>query len=318
MNFSEILTQAWKITWKHKVLWIFGILASLGQGGGGGSSNSRVDGSNYTDLPTEWTHTFTQASNYLSQVDWWIWMLVAIVFIVLCFVLYGLSTLGEVGLITGTQQAEKIEGKLQFNTVFRMSQPYFWRIFAFNLLAGLAIALMIVLLVAPLVGLGILTDGIALIFMIPLACVVILPGSIILGIVMRQAVIAMVTENLGMLPGLARAWLVVRKNPGPVAVMAIILAVGGGIVGFIIAIPAVLAVTPIMVPLFTGSTDMLVQAILVSVALICAYSPILLLASGILTAFTSVAWVLTYLRLSRPAADQTPAVAVLSETPPGI
>ena len=35
-NFGEVLTRAWQIIWKHKVLWIFGILASCARGGGGG------------------------------------------------------------------------------------------------------------------------------------------------------------------------------------------------------------------------------------------------------------------------------------------
>ena len=36
-NFGEVLTRAWQIIWKHKVLWIFGILASCGRGSGGGN-----------------------------------------------------------------------------------------------------------------------------------------------------------------------------------------------------------------------------------------------------------------------------------------
>ena len=36
-NFGEVLTRAWQIIWKHRVLWIFGILASCGRGGGGGN-----------------------------------------------------------------------------------------------------------------------------------------------------------------------------------------------------------------------------------------------------------------------------------------
>ena len=34
MDFGEVLTKAWKIIWKFKVLWIFGILSSCGQGSG--------------------------------------------------------------------------------------------------------------------------------------------------------------------------------------------------------------------------------------------------------------------------------------------
>ena len=41
MNYGEVLSSAWKTIWKHKVLWIFGILAGLGAGSGGGSASGR-------------------------------------------------------------------------------------------------------------------------------------------------------------------------------------------------------------------------------------------------------------------------------------
>ena len=49
MNLGEVLSKAWKIIWKNKVLWIFGILSSCGRGsgggGGGGNSNFNSNGS---------------------------------------------------------------------------------------------------------------------------------------------------------------------------------------------------------------------------------------------------------------------------------
>ena len=43
-NFGEVLTRAWQIIWKHRVLWIFGILASCGRGGGGGNGGGGNSG----------------------------------------------------------------------------------------------------------------------------------------------------------------------------------------------------------------------------------------------------------------------------------
>ncbi len=56
-NFGEVLTRAWQITWKYKVLWIFGILASCSRGGGGGSSGGSSvsggsDGNGYSPFDT--------------------------------------------------------------------------------------------------------------------------------------------------------------------------------------------------------------------------------------------------------------------------
>ena len=43
-NFGEVLTRAWQIIWKHKILWVFGILASFARGSGGGSSGGGNSG----------------------------------------------------------------------------------------------------------------------------------------------------------------------------------------------------------------------------------------------------------------------------------
>ena len=40
MDYGEILKKSWNITWKFKVLWLFGFLASCGKGGGGGGGGA--------------------------------------------------------------------------------------------------------------------------------------------------------------------------------------------------------------------------------------------------------------------------------------
>ena len=55
-NFGEVLTRAWQITWKYKVLWIFGILAGCtngGGGGGGGGNSGYSTGPSDQNLPPE-------------------------------------------------------------------------------------------------------------------------------------------------------------------------------------------------------------------------------------------------------------------------
>jgi hypothetical protein len=315
MNYGDILSRAWKITWKHKILWIFGILAAMGQGGNN-TSSFQADRSDYANLPSEWARSLDQAGNYLARLDWWVWVLAAVVFVVLLFVCYALSTFGLVGLTAGTRQAGMSEEKLRFGGVAQLAKPYYWRVFGFNLLAGLAIVLSILILVVPFIWLGVLTDGVAALLLIPIFCIVIIPGSIILGVVLRQAVIAMIIEDLGMRAGFSRGWQVVRHNPGPIVVMAIILAVGSGIVGFIIAIPVLLAFTPVIIPLITGAVDSLQTGVIIALALLCVYSPVMLAASGILATFTTAAWVLTYQQLTQPTPAASSPVDVLPETPP--
>jgi hypothetical protein len=45
MNYTRLINRAFQITWRHKVLWIFGILLALTSGGGGGGGGSGGNGS---------------------------------------------------------------------------------------------------------------------------------------------------------------------------------------------------------------------------------------------------------------------------------
>ena len=42
MNYGDLLKRAARITWRYKVLWIFGILLALTAGGGGGGGGGGV------------------------------------------------------------------------------------------------------------------------------------------------------------------------------------------------------------------------------------------------------------------------------------
>ena len=81
MNFGEILTKAWKIIWKFKVLWIFGILASCGQGGGsgGGGGNTGVQFSgDDPNIPYRFRRYFYRLENFFDIIQ--AWQIVAVEF----------------------------------------------------------------------------------------------------------------------------------------------------------------------------------------------------------------------------------------------
>lgn len=49
LNIGKILTRSWQIIWKHKILWVFGILAGFASGrssgnNGGGDRSHRPAG----------------------------------------------------------------------------------------------------------------------------------------------------------------------------------------------------------------------------------------------------------------------------------
>ena len=70
-NFGEVLTRAWQIIWKHKVLWIFGILASCSRGNGGsGNGGSGNSGFNNGSNPDQFGYQFERMGQWLENNIW--------------------------------------------------------------------------------------------------------------------------------------------------------------------------------------------------------------------------------------------------------
>ena len=52
MHYTDLIQRAWKITWRYKVLWIFGILLALASGGGGSGGGGSSSGGGSGAFPT--------------------------------------------------------------------------------------------------------------------------------------------------------------------------------------------------------------------------------------------------------------------------
>jgi len=300
-NFGEVLTRAWQIIWKHKVLWVFGVFAGCARGGGGGTGGG---GSGGGTGPGE--QPFPQLQQFFDQLGQWIqdnpWIVAIFVLLVLVIAIVSifLGTIGRIGLIKGTYHAEAGAERLNFGELFSESMPYFWRVFGLALLIGL-IALLIF---APLALFGVLTAGIGFICVLPLICILI-PVLWALSVVIEQANVAIVLENLGIGEGFRRGWEVVRANVGPILLLTLIIFIGSGIVGFIIAIPIIAAVFPLIFSAASNNTG----PVWITVVCCAIYFPILLVLSGILNAYVQSVWTLTYMRLTaKPPQDSAPVL----------
>lgn len=296
-NFGEVLTRAWQIIWKHKVLWIFGILASCARGSSGGSSGGSNSGyrTGSGDSPfsgDQIEQGMNQAGRFLEN-NWWIIIAVALAIILLSFVLYFLGMMGRIGLIKGAAQADKGAEHLSFGELWAESMPFFWRIFGLNFLIGLAFLVILI----PLALFGIVTAGIGFLCIIPLLCIMI-PLGWVVTVIIEQAQNAIVLEDLGILDGLKRGWEIVKSNAVPMIIMGLILAVGGGILGVIVALPIIIAVIPLVI----GATALRESLTPLYIAAACcvAYFPVLIFFNGLLTAYIQTSWTLTYLRLTQP------------------
>lgn len=309
MDFGKVLTRAWEIIWKYKILWVFGLFASCsGQqgsynfgGGGGGGPNFQFEGDEIPYLPPEYYRFFMQVERFFEEnAETIIYIIFGLVLFILFFALvfFLVGSLGKVGLIKGTLLAEAGAESLTFGEIFEESKPFFWRIVGLSLVVFLAvIVLFVVFWIIFTLG-AVLTLGIGVICMIPLICLLI-PLMWYLGIVIKQANIAMVAEDLDIFKALERGWNITKDNLGNMIVMGIILLIGGAVVGFIIGLPQLFSLIPLFTGLISGTflTDMeaLLRGISAVVVLQLLYLPIYLWLRSVLVSYVESAWVLTYL-----------------------
>ena len=308
MDFGEVLSKSWKIIWKHKILWIFGILG----GCSGGSFDYRF--SSRTTVQNVQIPGYEEFVRFLQNIPVWVWVLLFIAGLVLTIVLAVINTIGRIGLIKGAVEVDEGAASLPFGSLFSASLGYFWRIFLLNLLAGLAVFFVVMAMVVLVTAFGILTLGIGLLCFIPLICVLI-PLSWALSLIIQQSSIAIVAENKGIIDGLSRGWQVVINNLGYMVVMALILLIGGGIAGFLIGLP----VTIILFPLFVAlafNEQIASGAFVISLVILVLYLPVLLVAGGILRSYIVSAWTLTFRRLAGKSPAPVPS-SPFEVTPPG-
>lgn len=286
MDIGEVLSRAWNIIWKYKVLWIFGLLAGLAGGGGGNSFNYNMQQQGQFHMPVE--------------IPAWVVLLLFVLFLVLLIVFVILSALGRAGLVRGAWLADGGETDLTFSRLFREGQAYFGRVLLLGILVGLATLFAVLLMIVP----GTLTCGLGFLCLVPF--------FIIVSAVVELAVIAIVGEDLSVMDGLNRAWAIIRANVALIIAVGLVIVIGSAVVGFLVTLPMLAIAAPAIIALNSGSVQFGNGGLIVSFFLFLLYLPILLAANGIITAYVETAWTVAFRRLTgRPAGSITASSAAL-------
>jgi hypothetical protein len=341
INIGEILTKAWQITWKFKVLWIFGIFAGCTannrssfnfNGGSGGGGNGGTGPSN-GQLPEFFRRFENMRPEQAIQsfLNEYTGIIVAIILVlcVLWFLFYFLGIMGRIGLIKGVGKADSGAERMTFGEIWTESMPYFWRMFGLSLLIGLPVFLLVVIM---LVGLGFagysaftsdgsngsvwaLIAGIFGIFIVSMCILSLI--MMIVGLIVEQAQNAIVLEDMGVLAGLGRGWGVFSKNWLSVIVVGLILWVISIVVGIVIALPLIVVIIPAAIGMgfAAASQNWVLLAILVG-GCILLYLPIGLLLGGIQQTYFQSVWTLAYRRLTELMAPPAPAIAMVENLGP--
>ena len=312
MDFGKILGRAWEITWRWKVLWVFGFLISLGQGGSRGSNNFN------------WVEDGGRGGQFLERIPPMVVGLIialACVGLIIGLALWVLSVIGRGALIGGVQQVEE-KGSTDLGQAWRVGVNRFWTLFGISFLTALPILVLVVLAVAVLVGpilaevgLSAGREGPTGVFVLsflcgaPLCC-----SAIIVGIVLSQIKIyadrAAVLEGLGWIDAFRRGWQVLRDNLGPTVMFWLIFFAIG--LAFAIVVGGALLVLSLPFLIFVASSDpgawILLPAACGGLLAMVASAII----GSVVETFTSATWTLAYREMIGLAAlptDLEPAAA---------
>lgn len=318
MNFGEVLQRAWKILWKYKVLWLFGLLASCS-----GQSRRLSFNYNFSSSDIQSGKLPAGLEPYLQRFEAWgnqmlQWAVpIAAILILLVLLVWAVGTLGSAGLIRGAALADQDAADLSAGHLFSEGYRSFWRLILLDvclLAVGLGIAFV---LIGPMVLLGMAAGpaaGLVMICLVPLACLTI-PMGWLLSIYLIQVRQVIVNENLGVFPSLSRAWDLVRGHPAELVLMSLVLIIIPFILNIIIALPfAGVAAAFIFGTLLHVPGIEAVPAFSAIVAFAVLYGLFALFVNALINTFTTTAWTLTYRRLSgQPGQAPTLPVPVAPE-----
>jgi len=206
----------------------------------------------------------------------------------------------------GTFQFDQGNENVHFSQLIRGVLPYFGRVLGIVLVVWVGMFLAAFLLIAFVFSVSVLTLGIGLLCVFPLAILLIL--MVILGYaLMEQAVSAVLVDNLGVSSALRRAWDLIKKNPGVMTTLSLI--------SYLVAIVAILIISTVMmfpvfgsisnagsgsnVPSFEGLSGTIILWMLVFLFFYAVFQ-------GILLTFLQSVWTLIYLRLTRSITPSQP------------
>lgn len=294
MNFGEVLSRAWNITWKYKALWVFGLLASLGGGSGGNGAQTNFRGDGNNPLPG-----LISPNGGLENTPVWVAVLIVLAVLVMVVVFVLLGALGRAGLTRGAWLADSGAGQLSFSQIFAESRTYFVRVLLLGIVSFIISVGLLLLTILPTGLAAVLTGGIGAVCFFPLMCILI-PVFLALLLIFDLGVIAITGEDLGVEAGLRRGFEVFRSHLAEMLALAVALWIGSAVIGFVIALPMLAITMPFLIGgVLEGGQQVLSTAGLTAgLAMFCLYLPVLLAVKAVLTTYVTTCWTLAFRRLT--------------------
>jgi len=237
MNHSKILKRAWHILWNYKTLWIFGIiLAITAPSPGNQGAQFRTSGQDFQnsqqwpmspEIHSELRELEQLLNSGFTEANFQAWVAVGIAVLCLVFLLFIAFAIfryvSQVAMIRMVDQYERSGEKVNWRSGFRLGwSRSAWRLFLFNLLVVVIMAVVFIGLFAFVsipVLLGVMGGGkpsivgiiatIGLAFMVIFLAIIISTALSLFYEIYRRVV---VLEDAGVVEAFRLGWQFLRRN----------------------------------------------------------------------------------------------------------
>jgi hypothetical protein len=303
MDYGKIFARGWEVFWKHKILWVFGIIGGISSIFSSLFNYFRYD-FNFEDIAVInstdglYTEEYRDLLSYAYEHTALFVILLILGILLMLTVSYLVYAYGYTGMIRGVLMVEQGTEKLTFREIHESIRPFFWRIFGLNLLLGVGGMGLVFVLMAIMFVLMIFTLGIGMICFFPLICLT-APVMWFLTIVVIQALVALIAEDLSIKDSLVRAWQLVTKNIGPYLLVWLLVFIISLLVGLVISLPSLVPMfsmwATMISPDFYDNPTVLFEKMGSWMMWAMIWTPVIVVLRGIQTTFTTSIWTQTYL-----------------------
>jgi hypothetical protein len=286
-DFGDVLTRAWKITWKHKVLWVISVLPFLTM---------------FLFLPF-WLILLLQKNVDFNAISTWmenpiystiailVYLIVFISSMVLQIASRSSLTLGIYGAEAGLQPVSVVH-------LLRNGLRYFWRILGISFVISVGMMVVIIAFFAVLAALSVVTMGFAMLCIQPLF-ILMIPLFLLVMALMEQCESAIVADELTVMDALRRAYELIKSNIWKYVLITLIVYFGMNILISIVTFPLMIPMFFFMMRTMEAGMDfnsMIRMQAVVGIVIL----PLMALVQGFSQTYIKSAMMLTYLRLTRP------------------
>jgi membrane-anchored glycerophosphoryl diester phosphodiesterase (GDPDase) len=313
MNYGDLLSEAFRLTWRNRYLWFFGFFIA----GGGGSFNfpANFGGEEVRNPfgpvagPLQWISD--NLVLFLTVV------ISVIVLLVLVFLVLSIISQGALAESIAALHREETRG---FGSAFRAGTANFWRVLGLKVLFFLIALGLLLVIFLPVVlgalaafsltdstGLRVLAFVLGVLFVFVALVVVFLPFAIVNQFGLRELVVSRrrITESI------AGGFRLFRRNIGRSLLvwliqLAVMLGLGIAVLVVLVILGAILLGPAIALFATDHATAGVVAGVVGGVLFLV---PVFVI-SGAIGAFNHAYWTLAYLRLVEPPEDLEPAQAI--------